>query len=886
MESLKKLFDPSNRKQLFSVLIVLFLLVAIPLTVFAILKIRELRSKAAGANITIDYTSVKRAVSPIQFSMDESHYGGSRVITNDQTQRDNIKKLKIAMMRVDLAYKTPGDPNSGLVCYAAGCNQSIPGIDWVNTVRASGAEPEIKVRISNTMPSQYWASDAANEVTYFNKTAGFTPVRRWIIGNEPDNNSIDATTYSNGFVSMYNAMKAVDPTIKIGGPANAWYNTGFITTFLTILKSKGITPDFVDYHSYGTGGTDSKTDAQLLANTVNYENNANNIRSLLVNTFGAVVGNQIDIEMGEWNLSWSSDPRTLQHLNTVWSASALGHMVNAGMISRQYADKNGSLGALCESSPQTSGSVTYTCNIADPTPIYHGIGMFTGESLFPSFGTSLVSSTTTLANVEVYASDNPKNIVVINKDPAATQAATIGLNGVSSGTVDVWQKGPADKVPTKQTSLTVSSGSFSYNLAPYTVYTFLVTPGGTPSPLTVSVTSPANGSTVSGNVSFMAAASSTAGAIAKVEFYVDGSLKSTSTNNPYSYTWDSTTTTNGQHTISAKAYDSAGNSASSSGVSVNVSNGSAGSTYLWIEAENSTISSPMSAQTDSTASGGKYINSMVSNTTNVPPTNTGTATIAVSVPVSGLYTFWTRVNYSGEPQNSFFAQFDGGTLYKVGNEKAGYNTWKWIDWYNGDASTSNIIKVTLTAGNHILKIIGREANTKIDKFLLTNDTSYTPSGLGSAANAGSPLPNTYLWFESEKGTLASPMVTGSDSQASGSTYVYTPTNTGSDTITINVPSSDIYTFWARVNYSGEFQNSFFAQFDGGTSYKVGNENTGYNIWKWVDWQEGQNGTSNIIKINLSAGTHTLKITGREPNTKIDKFLLTTDPKYTPTGQGS
>jgi len=409
---------------------------------------------------------------------------------------------------------------------------------------------------------------------------------------------------------------------------------------------------------------------------------------------------------------------------------------------------------------------------------------------------------------------------------------------------------------------------------------------GNPS-LSTSLASPANGSTVSGIVNITANATPTAGStISKVEFYIDSNLKNTVTTSPYSFAWDSTTATNGSHTILAKAYDTTGTSVSSNLVNVSVSNTPSVNTYLWIEAENSTLRSPMVNGTDTAASSGKYIYSSVSNATNVPPTNTGSAGIIVNAPVAGTYIFWARVNYGSDTANSFYAQIDGGTVYKVGNENSGYSTWKWIDWYNGDSSTSNIIKVALTAGNHTLKIIGREANTKIDKFLLTNDTSYNPSGLGNAANAGTPAPNSYLWFEAENGILASPMVTGSDSQASGGIYVYTPTTTGSDTITINVPSNDTYTLWTRVNYGGEFQNSFNAQFDGGTVYKVGNENSGYSTWKWIDWYNGETNTTNLVKVNLKAGSHTLKITGREANTKIDKFLLTTDPSYKPSGLGS
>ncbi|MGE5639334.1 MAG: Ig-like domain-containing protein [Clostridia bacterium] len=92
----------------------------------------------------------------------------------------------------------------------------------------------------------------------------------------------------------------------------------------------------------------------------------------------------------------------------------------------------------------------------------------------------------------------------------------------------------------------------------------------TNTPPTVSMTSPANGATVSGTVSYAATASDNVG-VSKVEFYVDGALAVTDTSTPYSGSVDTTKIANGTHTIKAIAYDGAGLTASSQ-VSVNVQN--------------------------------------------------------------------------------------------------------------------------------------------------------------------------------------------------------------------------------------------------------------------------------------------------------------------------
>jgi hypothetical protein len=96
--------------------------------------------------------------------------------------------------------------------------------------------------------------------------------------------------------------------------------------------------------------------------------------------------------------------------------------------------------------------------------------------------------------------------------------------------------------------------------------------GGDTTPPTVSITAPANGATVSGTIPVNATAADNIG-VTKVEFYLDGALKSTDTTSPYSWSWDTTTATVGSHSLTAKAYDAATNSTTSTAVSVTVSTG-------------------------------------------------------------------------------------------------------------------------------------------------------------------------------------------------------------------------------------------------------------------------------------------------------------------------
>jgi YD repeat-containing protein len=102
-------------------------------------------------------------------------------------------------------------------------------------------------------------------------------------------------------------------------------------------------------------------------------------------------------------------------------------------------------------------------------------------------------------------------------------------------------------------------------------------PPDTTAPTNVAIVSPTCGSAtpVSGTVDVEATASDNVG-VASVQLFVDGVLIGTDTaadtNGRYSVSWNTTTVTDGPHTLTAVARDAAGNSTSSPSCSVNVLN--------------------------------------------------------------------------------------------------------------------------------------------------------------------------------------------------------------------------------------------------------------------------------------------------------------------------
>ncbi len=172
------------------------------------------------------------------------------------------------------------------------------------------------------------------------------------------------------------------------------------------------------------------------------------------------------------------------------------------------------------------------------------------------------------------------------------RAALYDPNGGTVSTLELWRGQIGAGAPsapyrsfTNQSSFSVSetltSGSYYYFVhavqsdghdlwsAPMWI---TWTPGGDTQAPTTAITSPTAGASLSGSVTVSATASDNVG-VASVEFYLDGVLRASDASSPYQWTWDTTGSSNGAHTLTAKAYDAAANVGTSAGVAVTVANG-------------------------------------------------------------------------------------------------------------------------------------------------------------------------------------------------------------------------------------------------------------------------------------------------------------------------
>ncbi len=141
-----------------------------------------------------------------------------------------------------------------------------------------------------------------------------------------------------------------------------------------------------------------------------------------------------------------------------------------------------------------------------------------------------------------------------------TTAHSTTLLGLTNGTTYTYQVRCQDTTGNANTSDLVISFTIS-------------SPVGDTTAPTISLSAPANNATVSGSsVAVSALASDNVGVVG-VQFKLNGSnLGTEDTSSPYSITWNTTSASNGTHSLTAVARDAAGNSTTSTAVSVTVSN--------------------------------------------------------------------------------------------------------------------------------------------------------------------------------------------------------------------------------------------------------------------------------------------------------------------------
>ena len=380
---------------------------------------------------------------------------------------------------------------------------------FANVARGSGAQAFITVNYGSGTPQE-----AAEWVRYANVTKG-SGFKYWEIGNEnygPWERDIqdrphDPYRYAQRAKDYIDQMKAVDPTIKIGvvavegedayanytdhpatNPRTGIAHNGWTPVLLATLKSLNVTPDFLIYHRYAQE-PGAESDAMLLQEAKGWQSTAVSFRQQLSDYLG-MAGANVELVATENNsVSHNPGKQTTSLVGGLFLADSIGNIMQTefnamvwwSLRNGQETANNNSAGLY---GWRTYGDYGILSATNELYPTYYAMKLMKG---FARGGDQIVSATSDYDMLSVFAakrSNGKLSLLVINKSPTNTQAATIKLTGFSPlANADVTSYGiPQDEAARtgsgdanlSSSGLGNAASSFTASFAPYSATLILL----------------------------------------------------------------------------------------------------------------------------------------------------------------------------------------------------------------------------------------------------------------------------------------------------------------------------------------------------------------------------------------------------------------------------
>ena len=353
-------------------------------------------------------------------------------------------------------------------------------------------------------------------------------------------NASNGDFYTQCWKPTFDLIRSMDPTAKICGPGDAYYNSSGISEFLTFCKNNKCIPDYLSWHQWGSAG--------IPAAVENYR--------ALEKTLGI---SPLGICINEYSSKTSDPYEGCPGYAVPFIAKFERHGVESACISWWFTQYPGRLGSLLTPSNQKGGGwylykwygdmSGQMVKITPPNDRSDGIDGFGCIDETQHFAIICVGGNNT-GTVNVNVSGIPAsfgsqvNVAVDYVTWTNKDAAVAGTTSLSNKVYDVTNK--AISVPVNVTS----------NLYAYRV---LITPVKIVGPPTVKITSPVEGTifTAPADISLAATASDADGTVSKVEFFNGTTLLYSDNTAPYSYDWKGVI--KGTYTIRAVATDNEGN---------------------------------------------------------------------------------------------------------------------------------------------------------------------------------------------------------------------------------------------------------------------------------------------------------------------------------------
>ncbi|MFI0232559.1 cellulose binding domain-containing protein [Streptomyces sp. NPDC017086] len=370
---------------------------------------------------------------------------------------------------------------------------------FMGTVRATGAQPILIANYGSGTPEE-----AAGWVRYANITKNYG-AKYWEIGNEIYGNGHYGSgwehdehadkspqEYARQVRAYAKAMKAVDPTVKIGavltapgewpdgvvgeGDAGDWNHT--------VLSQVTDVVDFVSVHWYAGGSDTTAEDAT--ARLARLPGELGEVRSQL-DRYAGPDSPRIGIALTEINTN-TGGARLTARPNGLFAADAFMTALENGVFTVDWWDTHNGAGQITTVDGETdygdmgmlsSGACTGdVCEPAPNTPFHPYYGMKMTSELGTA-GDTMVAAESSAQDVSAHAvlrRDGRLSVLLVNKNPDAARTVDLGYTGFtpSAAAPRVSRYARGDSDITEVTGGTASASRVT--VEPYGLLTVTLTP--------------------------------------------------------------------------------------------------------------------------------------------------------------------------------------------------------------------------------------------------------------------------------------------------------------------------------------------------------------------------------------------------------------------------
>jgi hypothetical protein len=383
-----------------------------------------------------------------------------------------------------------------IVNYGSGSTNQAA--DWVRFCNITNHCSFKYWEVGNENYGASWEEDINTNMAYFGQEVAHDP---W--------------TYAMRFKDYYNAMKAADPTIKIGAvavpdevsyannmnhpavnPVTSTTNYGWTAVMLNTMSTNGVTPDFLIEHNYAPGDGDTYN----LLWTKTWVSDAANLRQIANDYLGSTVAT--NIELVDTEFGPEGDKQWISLVGGLFAADAIGKILQTEFNAFLWWDLRNGQGAVANSDnalygwrTNSSGSIItdegcVNGNVVPPNsncyPSYYCMKLM---QYFARGGDTVVTVTNDYQLLGTYAvrrTNGSLTMLVVNKSSYASLNTAINLAGyVPFSNATVYSYGiPQDDAARTgigspdiaQTSSPVAGTSFNYVFAPYSATVLSLTP--------------------------------------------------------------------------------------------------------------------------------------------------------------------------------------------------------------------------------------------------------------------------------------------------------------------------------------------------------------------------------------------------------------------------